>query len=161
MKVTKVGFEYQVYENAAELLPDDARLLAIAQNIAQKAYAPYSGFLVGAAALLHNGEILTGTNQENASFPAGICAERVLLSAISSLYPQIPVSTIAISYLHSEGKSNHPITPCGICRQSLTEYENRMQQPIRLLLAGLAGPIFLIPACNQLLPLGFSGTDLQ
>ena len=161
MKVNNFGFEYLVYEDAAELLPADARLLGIAQNITQKAYAPYSGFFVGAAALLNNGEILTGTNQENASFPAGICAERVLLSAISSLYPQIPVNTIAISYHYPEGKSDHPVTPCGICRQSLTEYENRMQQPIRLLLAGLKGPVFLIPTSNHLLPLGFGGAELQ
>ena len=112
---------------------EDASLLK-RPKITAHAYAPYSRFRVGAVAMLANGKKVSGSNQDNASFPAGICAERVLLSASSSLYPDVPIKTIAISYIDDHNGSNHPISPCGICRQSLHEYELRMKQPIRLVL---------------------------
>ena len=108
-----------------------------------------------------NGEIVAGTNQENASYPVGICAERVLLSSAATLYPNIPVDTIAISYNNTNGESSHPISPCGMCRQSLVEYEERMKQPIRLLLSGMEGKVFIIQKANLLLPLSFGSVDLK
>jgi len=112
-------------------------------------------------ARLTNGKTVAGSNQENASYPVGLCAERVLLSAASSLYPGVPVESIGISYHNDNGKSDRPITPCGICRQTLVEYETRLQHPIRLILGGMEGKIFIIPKAGMLLPLSFSGDDMK
>lgn len=161
MEQKNYSFEWELYQNHDELNVEDALLLKEAWNATSKAYAPYSHFSVGAAALLSNGEIITGSNQENASFPAGICAERVLLSTVSSIYPNEKIKCIAISYNNLQGESNHPITPCGICRQSLAEYEDRMQHPIRLILGGREGNIFIIVSASMLLPLSFSGKDFK
>jgi cytidine deaminase len=119
MENKDIRFSVEVYNSSEELPPADAALLASAREVTKQAYAPYSNFLVGAVAILSNGERVVGTNQENASYPVGICAERVLLSAISSQYPGMPVDAIAISYNNLNGESDHPISPCGICRQSL------------------------------------------
>src|SRR5215210_4224794 len=128
------SFSLDVYELANELKPEDASLLNQARDITSTAYAPYSQFHVGAVARMTSGELISGTNQENASYPIGLCAERVLLSAASSVYPNTPIDTIAISYHNMHGESDHPVAPCGICRQSLQEYEERMNHPIRLIL---------------------------
>lgn len=154
-----IHFSVEVYQSIGELDAPDAALLTAARKITSQAYAPYSKFSVGAAALLSNGEILTGTNQENASYPVAICAERVLLSCIASLHPGVPVNTMAISYHNLNGESDHPISPCGICRQSLTEYEERVNHPIRIILSGQKGEIFIISKASELLPLSFSAVD--
>jgi len=153
-------FSYTVYDSIDELDEQDAWLLNEARDVSQYAYAPYSSFLVGAVAKLANGEIVAGSNQENASYPAGICAERVLLSTAASMYPNIPIESIAISYQQSNGPSDHPVAPCGICRQSLQEFENRVKKPIRLILAGMEGKIFVIPEASSLLPLAFTQSEL-
>ena len=160
MKQQEIHFKYEVYNSIKGLIKKDASLLEQARNVTTQAYAPYSNFLVGAAAMLENGEIIHGTNQENASYPVGLCAERVLLSAISSLYPNTAIDTIAISYDNLNGQSNRPISPCGICRQSLLEYESRMNHPIRLILSGMDGKVFIIPNAAMLLPLSFNSNDL-
>ena len=157
----KYSFEFEVYNSIDELSKDDAQLLREAQDVTKDAYAPYSNFHVGAMAMLANGKTIAGTNQENASYPVGICAERVLLSAAASVYPGVPVQTIAISYECDNVKSNRPISPCGICRQTLVEYENRFQHPSRLILGGKEGKIYIIPKAGMLLPFGFSGEDLK
>lgn len=154
-------FSYEVYQSIDELKEEDAWLLREARDVSQNAYAPYSNFQVGAVAKLRNGQIVAGSNQENASYPAGICAERVLLSSAASLYPGVGVETIAISYRSSEVESDHPISPCGICRQSLQEFEQRVKHPIRLILGGLEGDIIIVPRANMLLPLSFTGDDLK
>src|ERR1044071_8619289 len=128
-------FSFDVYNSINELPQQDASLLKLAMEATTHSYAPYSNFHVGAMARLSNGALVSGTNQENASFPVGICAERVLLSAASSLFPDVSINTIAITYNNLKGPSNHPISPCGICRQSLEEYEARFGN-IRLILAG-------------------------
>ena len=161
MQKKEITISYEEYASARELTNPDATLLGMARATTADAYAPYSHFRVGAVALLENGQIVTGSNQENASFPAGICAERVLLSAVSSLYPGIPIRTLAISYDNETGPSDRPISPCGICRQSLQEYEQRTQHPIRLLLGGREGKIFLIPRASSLLPLAFTADELK
>ena len=160
MKKT-IGFIVDVLESDQELSKEDATLLEKAREITSLAYAPYSTFYVGAAALLSNGEIVTGTNQENASFPVGICAEQVTLSAISSLYPHgQAISTMAISYQGKGIKSDHPISPCGVCRQALVEHEVRTKQTIRIILSGLEGEVYIIPDAHSLLPLAFSPDEL-
>lgn len=154
-------FTYEVYNSVDELNEQDAWLVNEAREVTSAAYAPYSNFNVGAVAKMANGEIVAGTNQENASYPVGICAERVLLSSAATLYPNIPVDSIAISYNNTNGESSHPISPCGMCRQSLVEYEERMKQPIRLLLSGMEGKVFIIQKANLLLPLSFGSVDLK
>ncbi|MEJ7740781.1 MAG: cytidine deaminase [Chitinophagaceae bacterium] len=160
MQVDTFQFSFQVYESAADLDPQDAMLLLKAQEVSALAYAPYSHFYVGAAAKLQNGIIVTGTNQENASYPVGICAERVLLASASSVSPNTPVESIAISYRSDTISSDHPIAPCGICRQSLLEYEIRMKQPIKLILGGMEGKVYVIKEACMLLPFCFTQDDL-
>ena len=128
-----ISFAFEVYDSVEELSVEDAWLLQEARKVTSQAYAPYSQFKVGAIARLTNGESVTGTNQENASYPVGLCAERVLLSAASSIYPNVPIETMAISYHNTQGESNRPVTPCGICRQTLAEYQLRLNHPIRTL----------------------------
>ncbi|MBC7828090.1 MAG: cytidine deaminase [Chitinophagaceae bacterium] len=154
------SFSVDVYDTADELSGDDAALLLKAQEATGNAYAPYSEFRVGAVARMSTGELISGTNQENASYPIGICAERVLLSAASSVYPAIPIDTIAISYNNLHGESDHPIAPCGICRQSLHEYEKRMNHPIRLILGGKKGKVYIVDQASRLLPMAFTKSEL-
>ncbi len=161
MQQEQTGFSYEVYESIKQLTTPDAALLLMAQAVTKNAYAPYSHFNVGAAAVLKNGVFIKGSNQENASYPVGICAERVLLSSISSQYPGVEIETIAISYHNENGESSRPISPCGICRQTLAEYEERLQHPIRLILGGLSGKVIIIPEASMLLPLGFNSEDLK
>jgi cytidine deaminase len=160
MHVHQYNFTFEVYASASELPPADAELVQEARAATAHAYAPYSQFHVGAAARLTNGQKIQGTNQENASFPAGICAERVLLSAAASLYPGTGIETLAISYHNLNGTSNRPISPCGICRQSLLETEERWKQPIRIILTGLDGEVYVIPRASLLLPLSFGAGEL-
>lgn len=155
------AFDYSVFDAIEALPASDKLLLQTAREATGDAYAPYSHFNVGAAALLYNGEIVKGSNQENASSPAGLCAERVLLSAISSFYPKIGIDTIAISYFNKKNnKSGRPVAPCGICRQSILEYQLQQQKPIRLILAGMEGEVFIIDNAANLLPFSFSGSDM-
>src|SRR4051794_19658657 len=102
-------FAFEVYQSIDELTKDDATLLREARKVTQNAYAPYSHFRVSAIARLANGEIIKGTNQENASFPIGLCAERVMLASAASLFPDVPIKTIAVSYNNENGPSDHPI----------------------------------------------------
>jgi cytidine deaminase len=161
MKKEEYQFTYEVYDSISDLNEQDAWLVNEAREVTSAAYAPYSNFNVGAVAKLNNGEIVAGTNQENASYPVGICAERVLLASAASLYPNIAIDTIAISYDNTTGLSNHPISPCGMCRQALVEYEERVKQPIRLILSGLDGKVIVIEKANALLPLSFGSVDLK
>jgi len=161
MELKEINFSVEVYASLSHLKAADQALLQAARKITANAYAPYSNFLVGAVALLADGAIISGTNQENASYPVGICAERVLLSATATIYPGMAINTMAISYNNVNGASIHPISPCGICRQSLAEYEIRTNQPIRLILGGLDGEVFIIQKASLLLPLSFNAGDLK
>ncbi len=160
MKEKKFQFSYKVFKNSDELIEDDAALLQQARKVTKKAYAPYSRFHVACAARLENGRTVIGTNQENASYPVTICAERTLLAAVGTQYADEPIETLAISYHPLDGESKHPISPCGMCRQALTEYEKRSGKPIRLILSGMEGPVYIIDSAKDLLPLAFSDDDL-
>lgn len=161
MKENKFEFNYKVYDNISELPEEHQWLLTEAREVTANAYAPYSKFQVGAVARMANGEIVAGSNQENASFPVGLCAERVLLASVSSLFPKIPIETIAISYRSEHQKSDHPISPCGICRQSLQEFEGRVSHPVQLILGGMEGPVYVIDSASRLLPLAFTSEELR
>jgi len=161
MKHEHYSFAFEVYDDINQLTPVDAQLLKKARETTQMAYAPYSDFKVGAAALLVNGKEVTGSNQENASYPVGICAERVLLSAASALYPGVAIQTLAISYHNLHGNSDRPVSPCGLCRQSLLEHEPHFQTPIRIVISGMEGKVYIIPEAKMLLPLSFTGDDMS
>lgn len=161
MVIRNFGFQFEEYSSDAQLVEEDRLLLQKAREATKNAYAPYSNFLVGAAALLINNEIITGSNQENASFPTGICAERALLASAAQLFPNVAVKTMAVTYNNLKGSSDTPVTPCGFCRQVLTEYELRMDIPMRLVLSGTSGKVFVIPSISMLLPLAFQLSVLE
>ena len=152
--------EYELYDDATGLAPEDAALLEEARSHTHLSYAPYSHFNVAAAARLQDGTIVYGANQENASYPVGICAERTLLSTISSQFPKEKAVTIAITYSSQHAESNHPVGPCGMCRQTLLEYEHRWGQPVRMILAGLQGKVLIVNSAADILPFNFTAGDM-
>ena len=157
----KFEFEFEYFEQMDSLSEADNTLLNAARNATKTAFAPYSNFKVGAAALLSNGQIIIGSNQESASYPVGICAERTLLNSIGSQFSSETILAMAISYDTDKAACNEPISPCGMCRQSLLDFENRYQSPIKIILAGKTGPIMVVGAAKNLLPFGFDGAILK
>lgn len=154
----KVSFTYTGYDSWDELEEKQVKLLREAAQAAARAYAPYSKFRVGAAIKMESGRIVLGNNQENASFPAGCCAERTALHAAMATYPDDVVKTIAIVSPTMPGKD--PVTPCGICRQALLEQELRQSSSIRVLLATPGGRAIMLDNAADLLPLQFKGDFL-
>jgi cytidine deaminase len=157
----KFEFIYELLDNKNSLSVDDQALLDKAKEATKTAYAPYSNFHVGAAARLSNGQIVIGSNQESTSFPVGICAERTLLNSIGSQFPSLSITTMAISYQPRDKNSIEPISPCGMCRQSLLDYENRYGANIKIILSGMSGKVMIIPSAANLLPFGFDGSILK
>jgi cytidine deaminase len=151
-----IEFIYRVYNNINELSESDARLVEKARQNTALAYAPYSKFRVSAAALLSNGEIVTGTNQENASYPVSICAERSLMASAAALFPDAYITTMAITYDTERNNSLHPISPCGMCRQAIIEHQSRYGHTMRLILTAKSGEIIVVENATNLLPLAFS-----
>lgn len=139
-----------------ELSEEEKNLIEAACTATQRSYAPYSRFYVGAAIRLANDVVVTGTNQENAAYPSGLCAERTALFYANSEYPDQAVRAIAISARTDEGFTEKPITPCGACRQVLLETENRYGSHIRIYLYGTR-EILVIESAGSLLPLSFDG----
>ncbi|PZR25140.1 MAG: cytidine deaminase [Citrobacter freundii] len=160
MSDKKIQIEYEVYNDISELSAEDAALLKTAREITAQAYAPYSNFRVGAAASTAKG-IVTGTNQENASYPVGICAERTLLSTASSIFPGLALDTIAVSYDNEKGTSDRPVSPCGMCRQALLEYESRGGKPLRIIMSGQKGEVIVLKSVGDLLPFAFTQDELK
>lgn len=161
MQLQQIGFSVEIYASSDELQVGDAALLTAAREITNAAYAPYSNFSVGAAAILANGIIIKGTNQENASFPVTVCAERTLMCAAATQYPGVGIETMAISYHNKNGDSSKPISPCGMCRQMLTEFEDRTNREMKIVLSGLSGEVYIIKTAKHLLPLTFTSGDLN
>ena len=157
----KFEFEYDLLDNSNQLSKDDQELLEAAKKATQTAYAPYSHFNVGAAARLSSNSIIISSNQESASFPVGICAERALLNSIGSQFPHQKITTLAISYEPVGKPSNEPLSPCGMCRQSLLDYETRFQAPIKIIMAGKSGKVMVVNTASHLLPFGFDGAILK
>lgn len=156
MQEKNVAFKITVYENLSDLEPIDRGLMERAVAAKSKAYAPYSKFKVGAAVLLENGEIVTGNNQENASYPSGLCAERVAAFHAKAQFPEVPIVAIAIS----ASTEDQPAAPCGNCRQAIAEYEQNQKTPIRILLRGTNGPVYQCKSMADLLPLSFNSSYL-
>ena len=161
MKKRHVGFELTEYDSEQELAPEDLTLLQKARQAREGAYAPYSGFKVGAAVLMESGEVVLGNNQENASFPSGLCAERVAVFQAGARFPGTRIKSIAITATGRVASLKIPAAPCGNCRQSMLEYETRQGNPIRILMQGEAGVVYECPSIASLLPLGFDGSFLS
>ncbi len=155
MKTTEIKILVREFNSIEELSSDEQRLLLEARRITQQAYAPYSGFHVGAAVLLDNGQIVTGNNQENSAYPSGLCAERVTLFYANANFPESAVKIIAISAAKNGVLVNEPVKPCGACRQALAESEVRFGKPIRIILDG-QDSILILDGIESLLPLSFS-----
>lgn len=151
---------FDVFESENSLNESDRNLLSLAKKTMNNAYAPYSDFHVGAAVLLENGAIVTGSNQENAAYPSGLCAERVAVFQASSLYPNVKIMAIAVSARSGKRAVYKPVSPCGACRQSVSEYEARFQQPIRVIMSGETGEVYISPSVSNLLPLTFTFQNL-
>ena len=143
-----------------ELNEADRSLMKTAMEATARSYAPYSHFSVGAAALLNNGTIVTGTNQENAAYPSGLCAERTTLFYANSQYPDQRVNTLAIAARTEKDFIETPIPPCGACRQVILETEKRYGQPIRILLYGREC-IYEVKSIGDLLPLSFDASAME
>ncbi|MFZ1686708.1 MAG: cytidine deaminase [Flavobacteriales bacterium] len=150
---------YLEHANWKSLPTSDHDLLLAAQAAARKAYAKYSRFKVGAALRTTDGRMTIGSNQENASFPAGTCAERTALHACMALSPNAYVDVIAVVVPKAKGKD--PIPPCGICRQALVEQERRQGGPLRVLLGAPDGEVLEIGSAEGLLPLSFDASFLK
>lgn len=160
MKTSEIRIVVHEYQSINELPEADQLLLIEARRITAFAYAPYSGFHVGAAVLLGDGRIVTGNNQENSAYPSGLCAERVALFYANANYPTAEVKTIAISAAKNGILVSEPVKPCGSCRQALAETELRFETPIRILLDG-QDSILLLNGVESLLPLSFSKKSLS
>ena len=159
MEQLQIKFPY-VRCQFEELTKEDQELVNAAKTACQTSYAPYSHFSVGAAVALDNGEMVSGSNQENAAYPSGTCAERCTIFYANARYPQAAVNTIAIAAIGTDGKfTATPITPCGACRQVLIETEHRFHKPMRVILFG-AKDIYIIDSCSLLLPFVFNAEAL-
>jgi cytidine deaminase len=161
MKKIHVQSEFYEYNSVDELSAEEKKLLEDARKSAGNSYAPYSHFHVGAAVLLENGVVVCGNNQENASYPVGLCAERVAVFAAGANYPGVKIKAIAITAFSEEFVIDQPVSPCGACRQAIAEYEHRYKQPVRILLTGEKGSILIADGIKNFLPFLFDGDHLQ
>ena len=161
MKKATFTIAYTTYNTIEELAASDKQLLLGAKEILKTAYAPYSKFNVGCALRLANGTIVTGNNQENASYPLGLCAERVAIFAAGSQYPNQAIEALAISIKSELQMIDYPICPCGGCRQVIAESEFRHQNDIRLIIQGEKGMIYIFNSVKDILPFTPKGSDID
>lgn len=161
MKNIEVKVQLKQYESEQEMNIEDLSLLLKAREALSYSYSPYSNFKVGAAALLRNGEIILGSNQENASFPAGICAERSAICNAAHQFKGIPLIKMAITVFTDDFEVSSPIAPCGVCRQVLLETELQQEQEIEIILQGSKGKIYTLPSARSLLPIYFFEKGLK
>lgn len=155
-----ISLIFTEYVSPEELGASDREIINSAKEATRNAYAPYSGFQVGAAVRLETGEIVLGANAENAAFPSGICAERAALSSVNSVYPGKKAVAIAIAARTVAGYTEDPVTPCGNCRQVIAEEELRNGMPVKLILYG-EKKIVVVEDAGTLLPLQFSKNILK
>jgi cytidine deaminase len=155
MKEISVTASFLVYDSLTDLPNDVQSLMNEAIEIRKKAYAPYSQFRVGAALLLDNGKVVLGSNQENAAYPSGLCAERVAIFHAGSIYPEAKILKIAITAASDTNQTKAPIPPCGSCRQSIAEYEIKQETPIEIYFMGEIGEVYKSSSLKNLLPFMF------
>lgn len=149
--------EFEEFGDFTELAEQDRLLLSKANEFRDKAYAPYSNFLVGAAVLLSNGQIIAANNQENAAYPSGLCAERVAVFSAMANYPSEDIVAIAVS---ASGLKSEPVPPCGACRQVILEYETRSKRAIKVIFGHPDSKIRIINSIALLLPFSFDFSHL-
>lgn len=158
MKTKKIEIDVEVLQYE-ELTDTDRELIDAAKEATKASYAPYSHFRVGAAVRLENGIILQGSNQENAAYPSGLCAERVTMFYANSRYPDVAPRTLAIATFAGGDFLAEPITPCGACRQALIDSETRYGKDISVLLFGTKY-IYKVKCIRDLMPLAFDKESL-
>jgi cytidine deaminase len=159
MKDIELNFRMQFCQ-LEELADDDRQLVEKAIGATQNSYAPYSNFHVGACLRLADGREVIGANQENAAFPSGLCAERSAVFAAQSMFPEEPITALAIAARNENGLTVQPVSPCGACRQVILEMEDRYKQDVRILLYGTEG-VYVIPSVKSLLPLHFVDSNMR
>ena len=160
MKEITLKIKFTEYEAIAQLPEKDNNLIMKARDAAKNAYAPYSGFRVGAAVLLENGVIVTGNNQENAAYPSGLCAERTALFYASAQHPNVPIIAIAVSTLNRASTPSDIAKPCGACRQVMAEYEDIADKKLHIILDS-TDRILILNGIDSLLPLRFKKEDVK
>ena len=138
----------------------EKKLIEAAKSATKNAYVPYSGFKVGAAVLLENGEIISGNNQENAAYPSGLCAERTVVFFTNATYPDQKINAIAVAAFHKGKFTKDVITPCGACRQVLLETENRFNSPMKIMMYSEEG-VYVLDSIKDILPLSFGDEMLK
>jgi cytidine deaminase len=161
MKIRNINIQIEEYDHSGLLKKPELHLLNQAQQAIEGSYAPYSEFRVGAAVLLENGEIVKGSNQENAAYPSGLCAERVAIFHAKSKYPDLKVKSIAITAISDNFVTKSPITPCGACRQVIAETESRQNEKIRIIMKGQEGIVQAVNGIENLLPFMFKEEQLK
>ena len=160
MKKIDVVATATIYEDVSELPSDVQILMNKAVEARNQAYAPYSKFKVGAALLLENNQVVLGSNQENAAYPSGMCAERVAIWKAGSDYPGVKVKQLVITASSTNTKVDRPVGPCGACRQTLSEYEINQKEPIEIYFMGEVGKVVKTASLLSLLPFSFDSTYL-
>ena len=150
-----ISTRFSVFESVLELPNDIQNLMTQAIAVRKNAYAPYSKFKVGAALLLDNGKLVLGSNQENAAYPSGLCAERVAIFQAGAIYPDAKILKMAITAASDTNQTTAPIPPCGSCRQSIAEYEIKQDFPIEIYFMGEIGVIYKSDSIKNLLPFMF------
>ncbi len=160
MQKLEIKTAFSAYASEDELPTSDQQLLTAARNVLQNAYAPYSNFQVAAAALLSNGETVTSTNYENASYPISVCAEHSALIAAANRFPESAVIAVAITVLNPAQNIDRPALPCGSCRQVICETERKNGNAMKVILQGETGEIYIFEKGNDMLPLAFDGSYL-
>ncbi|OED45048.1 cytidine deaminase [Flavobacteriaceae bacterium (ex Bugula neritina AB1)] len=160
MKEIEIRSIVQVYDSIEELSEEVRGLMLQSFEIRDKAYAPYSEFLVGAALLLENGEVVLGSNQENACYPSGLCAERTAIYHAGANFPDVPIIRMALSAKSLKHQLLTPTPPCGSCRQAIAEYELKQKKPIEIFFMGETGKVVKSDSLANLLPLIFDNSYL-
>lgn len=160
-KKLKHSVELSVYSSVDELPNNDRELVERAKKVSKNAYAPYSQFYVGAAIRLSSNQIIEGSNQENMAYPSGMCAERVAIYYANSYHSEEEIETIAVTAFAKKFDVNHPISPCGACRQSMAEYELKQKKPIRLIMTGETGEVYVAESIETILPFMFNEIELK
>lgn len=153
----KLAFRKYQYDELTEM---EQRLVDMAREATFRSYAPYSNFHVGAAVLLENDATFLGANQENAAYPVALCAERVAMFSSQVQFPDEPIVMLAVAARNVKGEfTRQPCSPCGSCRQVMTEHECKSGKPIKVLMVGEDG-ILVTDTAKALLPMCFVDTDM-
>lgn len=151
----EINISYTLFDRFEELNDGEQLLVSKAKEIAKNAYAPYSDFHVGAAVLLESGDVITGSNQENMAYPSGLCAERTALFYAGAQFPGVKVVRLAVFGIGSLQSDGAPVTPCGACRQVISETIRRQNQGFGILLTGSSGQVVKLENALDLLPMPF------